>query len=139
MRSFEKFTLYEPVKMTYSAGTAETERSSMYERIHIPIGTGDHLIEILMNRTEDQPRVTIEFEPQTVRDRCLTVKLSHGRKHLKKLVHVENFEIFGTVLREMDREIMDMEERKPDLQALIDAYEQELSYLKERLHDEEER
>lgn len=137
MRSFEKFTLYEPVKMTYSAGTAETERSSMYERIHIPIGTGDHLIEVLMNRTEDQPRVTIEFEPQTVRSRCLTVKLSHGRKHLKRYVLVENFEVFGMILKELDREIEEFEPEKPDLQALIDAYEQELSYLKERLHDEE--
>ena len=108
-----------------------------YERFHIPIGTGDHIINLLMNRTKDQPRVTLEFEPQTVPGRFLTVKMSQGRKHLRMYVHAENFEFFGTILKEMDQKIMETEETKPDLQQLIDAYEQELSILKEQLHGEE--
>ena len=79
------------------------------EHVHIPIGTGDHIINLLMNRTKDQPRVTLEFEPQFVPGHCLTVSMSYGHKHLRKYVHAENFEIFGTILKEMDREIEAME------------------------------
>lgn len=76
------------------------------ERIHIPIGTGDHLLELLMNRQKEKPRVTIECEPS---NRYLTVTMTDGRKHLAKYVHVENFEVFGMILKEMDREIEAME------------------------------
>lgn len=78
-------------------------------RIRVPIGTGDHLIELLMNRPKDLPRVTIECEPQSRQTRYLTVRMVHEGKRLEKYVHIENFEIFGTILKEMDREIEAME------------------------------
>lgn len=104
MRAFEKFTLYEPVKVTYSAGTAETERSSMDERVHIPIGTGDHLIEAMIDAVRrDDVEVGIKISHRGM-DISVT-SCTEPRTRVTRRLIVKDFECANAMLASMRKDL----------------------------------
>lgn len=78
--------------------------------IHIPIGTGDHVLDLMLGRPKNRARIILKSVPES--DYILVTvvdDLEVVAEHRK--VTPEDFRRFGHILDEMEKELLDRKER----------------------------
>lgn len=82
----------------------------MKDKMHVPIGTGDHVIDLMLNRAKEKPQVSLKCLPETgsilvtMMDDMMVVA-TH------RTIFPEEFKHFGHVLDEMEKELLDRKEQ----------------------------